>query len=163
PSDCMRSAEIKIVTHEIKTSFRPDEEILGCIESQAGAYVAQQMVCADKIRAACEAAIGYAVKSDALCAQAAHQFQCRPVAQLRSKDCVDVVKDRTEVLKALVEVLRGPPRHFALDADALTGDETRAHHRERTRADGLRRKVAARVRGRRRSYAADADGRGDLL
>ena len=112
-----RTAEFVIVANEIGVNLGTDEDAVGNVELETTSHVAHQVLAADVICTAAEAAIHVrGVEADALGAEAAHDLRSSAGAEAGSPDPIEVIEDRTIGLKPKPDVLLGAPGHLTLHA-----------------------------------------------
>lgn len=155
-----RSAELKVVAHEVKMRFRPDKDTVRHVETQSSAHVRQKVVAALEIGAPGETARKKRlVKPEALNPDPALQFRLRPFAHGRSKHGVEIVQNRPVWVEKNIYVLMATPGDFSSDSEVFFNKEEIAAERGITApADALRSVVRTRkpVRGglpRNRTHA----------
>src|ERR1700744_3622859 len=104
----MGSAEFNIVVNEIEVRFRPDKDARRCIETNAGAHLAKEVIAADEIRATYKVAVNeWRIEMDALRANSGSEFSLGFPAQRGRIHGINIVETWTEGLYSLIQILAG--------------------------------------------------------
>src|SRR5215467_6930697 len=138
-------SKFEVVVHEIKVRFRPQENVAGNVQTNAAAKMSQEVVAALEIGATREAAGDkWRVEAEALAADPRLKLGLHVLADRRSPDRVEIVKDRPVRREEDVHVLVGSPRDLAADAEIFLEEEkVSAERRITAAADALRRVAGA--------------------
>jgi len=133
------SSKFKVVVNEVKMSFGTYKNVVGHIQANSCAHVRQEMVAAIEIGAAAERTAGkkLLVKAQTLETNSTLEIQLRPLAQLRSINSVDVVKNGTVWLEEIVNVLVGSPGDFPAYSEILLEQKVAAERRISAATDAL--------------------------
>jgi hypothetical protein len=109
-----------VVTDEIKMCLGPDEKAVPEIVTDAAANVGQQVIAANVYGTGQISAITESVvETDTLAADACHELGAGFLAQSGNIYGVDVVKNGTKTLVAVIESLLGSNCNFSAEADAV--------------------------------------------
>jgi len=142
----MIAAEFKIVANKVEVRFRPDENVVEGVEFDSSSYVAQQVIRTGKVRAGKETARNEGlIKAYALASDSTFHFKCRLLAQGRSKNGIEVVKDRTEGQESLGKVSGGPPEDLTTDPEMMGQQNVGANGGKYSAADRLREKITGSI------------------
>lgn len=119
-------------------SFGANEDVIGHIEADSGAYVSQKVVAAGVVSATeCGALKERLVEPETLKSDSTLKIELCPLSQRRSIDGAEVIKNGTVGLKEDVNILVGPPGGFRAYSEILMEQKIAAECRISTAADGL--------------------------
>src|SRR5262249_32726967 len=108
----MRSRKLSLVMDQVDVGLRTDKDGARHIKLHTAAEVPREMVTAHEVGKAGELVTlqCWCIETNALHADSCLQVQIRPLPQRRFVDSIEIVKERTEWLNSLVQVLTGTPR-----------------------------------------------------
>lgn len=150
----MVGIEFHIISHQVKSRFRTQEDAAFHVKAQTSAEVSHKVIAAGVVRTSCNvaAAIEIVIEADALNSDTREQFRSNPRRELRGIDGVEVPKQRPIRLESVVNILVSAPVDFSLHTKILPEKIIAVESQVGAAPDRGRRKQqkASRAIGRRR-------------